>query len=144
MRITLLFATLALAGATLDATAGGEVYRWTDEKGIAHYTDTPPASGKYERVNVRTGGASAEAQAKDEASTDAAAADSSAKKTPAQERADRLLRRRLTSLVDEKPAERLGRELSEHRGDRGESRRDRRHNEKQARPDIRNYRVARG
>ena len=61
-----------------------------------------------------------------------------------QERADRLLRRRLTSLVDEKPAERLGRELSEHRGDRGESRRDRRHNEKQARPDIRNYRVARG
>ncbi|HPA02243.1 MAG TPA: DUF4124 domain-containing protein [Chiayiivirga sp.] len=89
MRITLLFATLALAGATLDATAGGEVYRWTDEKGIAHYTDTPPASGKYERVNVRTGGASAEAQAKDEASTDAAAADSSAKKTPAQERAER-------------------------------------------------------
>jgi acyl-CoA reductase-like NAD-dependent aldehyde dehydrogenase len=89
MRITLLFATLVLAGATLDATAGGEVFRWTDEKGIAHYTDMPPASGKYERVNVRTGGASTVAQAKDEAPTDAAAADGTGKKTPAQERAER-------------------------------------------------------
>ncbi|MEJ5208839.1 MAG: DUF4124 domain-containing protein [Lysobacteraceae bacterium] len=32
-----------------------EVYRWTDERGVVHYSDTPPDSSKFERVNVRTG-----------------------------------------------------------------------------------------
>ncbi|MCX7557319.1 DUF4124 domain-containing protein [Xanthomonadaceae bacterium JHOS43] len=44
---------LAICG-TGDANAT-EVYRWTDEKGVTQYSDTPPGRGAYERVNVRTG-----------------------------------------------------------------------------------------
>jgi hypothetical protein len=58
MRITLILVTLALAGAWLSASAS-DVYRWVDEKGVSHYSDKPPADGKFERVNVRAGGATA-------------------------------------------------------------------------------------
>src|SRR5690606_7047568 len=35
-----------------------QVYRWVDENGIVHYSDTPPPEKKdLERVNVRTTGA---------------------------------------------------------------------------------------
>ena len=50
-----------------------EVYRWTDERGVVHYSDTPPDSSKFERVNVRTGAASREPEpAEVEAEADAA------------------------------------------------------------------------
>jgi hypothetical protein len=34
----------------------GDVYRWTDDKGVVHYSDTPPPTGtkKTERVRVDT------------------------------------------------------------------------------------------
>lgn len=49
---------LALAACCAGAASATDVYRWTDEKGVTHYSDTPPGNKKYERVNVRTGKAS--------------------------------------------------------------------------------------
>lgn len=50
--------TLPLAALLLTwgfAASASEVYRWTDERGVVHYSDTPPEDDKFERVNVRTG-----------------------------------------------------------------------------------------
>ncbi|MGE0208316.1 MAG: DUF4124 domain-containing protein [Lysobacteraceae bacterium] len=83
MRITHILVTLALAGAWLTAGAS-DVYRWVDEKGVSHYSDKPPADGKFERVNVRAGGASAVS------TPDPAAAEQEpAKEDPAIARAER-------------------------------------------------------
>ena len=30
-----------------------EVYKWTDENGVAHYSDAPPEGQQYDKVNVR-------------------------------------------------------------------------------------------
>lgn len=89
MRITLLLAFITLAGASLHASAG-DVYRWVDEKGVAHYSDTPPANGKFERVNVRTGGGTTVPAANADADTTTdATADEKAKTDPAVARAER-------------------------------------------------------
>ena len=67
-------AILALAFCCAGIASATEVYRWTDEKGVKHYSDTPPSNKKYERVNVRTGQASqSEPEATGETTTDAAA-----------------------------------------------------------------------
>jgi hypothetical protein len=47
MRIALL---LALAG--LPQLGWAEIYKWVDEKGVTHYTATPPPSGKAERLKT--------------------------------------------------------------------------------------------
>lgn len=69
----LLAAVLCAATAAL---ASGEVYKWTDEKGQVHYSDTPPSGQVHSRVAVRgvrqsSASAAAEAAAAD---ADAAAA----------------------------------------------------------------------
>lgn len=68
-------AILALTVCCAGAAGATEVYRWTDEKGVTHYSDTPPSNTRYERVNVRTGKATsseAETGTNEEAATDAA------------------------------------------------------------------------
>jgi len=42
---------LILAVGFLAPTAAAQVYRWTDGSGSVHYSDTPPSSGQYKRVN---------------------------------------------------------------------------------------------
>lgn len=84
---------LTLATCVTGAASATDVYRWTDEKGVTHYSDTPPGDKKYERVNVRTGKASAPEQAIDadadaEAEGDAAPA-AQAAPDPAIARAER-------------------------------------------------------
>ena len=77
-------AILTLAVCCCTGTAGAtEVYRWTDEKGVTHYSDTPPPGDRkaYERVNVRTGKANAPEPA---AETDAASGSDAAQSTQAQ------------------------------------------------------------
>lgn len=66
-------AILALAVCCTGTVSATEVYRWTDDKGVTHYSDTPPANKKYERMNVRTGTVREPVQeAAEEAATDAA------------------------------------------------------------------------
>lgn len=45
----LLAAALALSGA---AVASGEIYRWTDDNGVTHYSDTPPVSREHSTFKV--------------------------------------------------------------------------------------------
>lgn len=45
----LLAAALVFSGAV---AASGEVYRWTDENGVTHYSDTPPPSREHVTVKV--------------------------------------------------------------------------------------------
>lgn len=69
--------TLPLAALLLTwgfAASASEVYRWTDERGVVHYSDTPPEDDKFERVNVRTGAANREPEPEDTADADATAA----------------------------------------------------------------------
>lgn len=42
-----------LVGWMLGATAGAEVYRWTDEHGRIHFGDKPPRSAGAEQVEIR-------------------------------------------------------------------------------------------
>lgn len=44
-------AALLLVFAT-QAFAAGEVYKWTDEKGVVHYTETPPPDRDFEKKKV--------------------------------------------------------------------------------------------
>ena len=37
----------------------GEVYKWTDANGVTHYSQTPPASGKFEHRLITSSGATA-------------------------------------------------------------------------------------
>lgn len=60
-------AILTLAVCCAATASATEVYRWTDEKGVTHYSDTPPNHARYERVNVRTGKADSRAEAEPEA-----------------------------------------------------------------------------
>lgn len=43
---------MVLCCATLQA---GEVYRWVDEQGNVHYSETPPAGQEAEQTGIRTG-----------------------------------------------------------------------------------------
>jgi glutaredoxin len=57
MRLLIAFSLLAFA-----LSAGAQLYRWTDDSGMVHYTDTvPPANAKdvQKKGSSRTGGADA-------------------------------------------------------------------------------------
>ena len=57
MRLLIAFSLLAFA-----LTAGAQLYRWTDDSGRTHYTDTPPpatAKDVQKKGSARTGGADA-------------------------------------------------------------------------------------
>ena len=51
-RSCLLLLLLALSAAS-PAWAAGEVYKWTDEKGVVHYGDAPPEGSAATKVAVR-------------------------------------------------------------------------------------------
>lgn len=60
MRVLVAFSLLAFA-----LTAGAQLYRWTDESGKVHYTDTPPpstATNVQKKASVRPGAAAAAQQ----------------------------------------------------------------------------------
>ena len=64
-------AVVALSAApALAQQTAGEVYQWTDANGVTHYSQTPPAQGRYEHRLITTGGTPAPAVA---APADAAA-----------------------------------------------------------------------
>lgn len=46
---TALLAASALAAATASA---GEVYQWKDANGVTHYSQTPPAQGKFQQRTI--------------------------------------------------------------------------------------------
>ena len=49
----LVFAVSALA---LAASAGAQVYKWKDAKGVTHYSDSAPTNGvEYQRVKISSG-----------------------------------------------------------------------------------------
>jgi hypothetical protein len=56
--LALLTACVVFAFGTFQTANAQQVYRWVDDKGIVHYSDTPPPEKKgLERVNVRASGA---------------------------------------------------------------------------------------
>ncbi len=64
---------LALVFATLCAGAHAvDVYKWTDSKGVVHYSDRPASGADVSTVSVPGGGGSPEEQAAAEAKLDAA------------------------------------------------------------------------
>ena len=67
-----LAAALAFAAApALAQQTAGEVYKWTDANGVTHYSQTPPANGRYEHRLITSNGAVTAASAKPEATTPA-------------------------------------------------------------------------
>lgn len=61
-RIPSALAAMAIAALFFgQARAATEVYKWTDENGVVHYTDAPPEGSAYERLNMGGAGARAEA-----------------------------------------------------------------------------------
>jgi hypothetical protein len=50
LRIRLITATLALA--TITTVSAAEVYQWKDAKGVTHYSQTPPAQGKFQSRSI--------------------------------------------------------------------------------------------
>lgn len=57
-------AVLAFAAAPAIAQqTAGEVYKWTDANGVTHYSQTPPASGKYEHRLITSSGTTSPAVA---------------------------------------------------------------------------------
>jgi Domain of unknown function (DUF4124) len=44
-------ALLALVALSLPAVA--QVYKWVDEKGVAHYSETPPPDGKAAKIELK-------------------------------------------------------------------------------------------
>ena len=46
--ILILFLTLSLSAPAF----GGPIYKWTDEKGVAHYSDAPTTKKNWEKVRV--------------------------------------------------------------------------------------------
>ncbi|HXF80615.1 MAG TPA: DUF4124 domain-containing protein [Usitatibacter sp.] len=35
------------------AAAAQQMYKWVDEKGVTHYTDSPPTSGNAQKIDIR-------------------------------------------------------------------------------------------
>jgi hypothetical protein len=50
MRSYLALALLSFVAAS--AAHAGEVYKWTDDKGVVHYTETPPPGRDFEKKKV--------------------------------------------------------------------------------------------
>lgn len=68
MRRFVLAAILASAASPLLAQqTAGEVYQWTDANGVIHYSQTPPASGRYEYRQINSSGAAAAPAATEDA-----------------------------------------------------------------------------
>ncbi len=44
--------TAALALGTITTVSAGEVYQWKDAKGVTHYSQTPPAQGKFQARSI--------------------------------------------------------------------------------------------
>ncbi|MBI3186314.1 MAG: DUF4124 domain-containing protein [Gammaproteobacteria bacterium] len=44
---------IALSGFVLITTAQAEIYKWVDEQGNSHFTDTPPSNVKTEAVDLK-------------------------------------------------------------------------------------------
>lgn len=95
---TLPLALMLLACGT--TAIASEVYRWTDERGVVHYSDTPPDSSKFERVNVRTGATRSEPEPQPEvtAETTAPTAQASAEDAATRARHCDSARRNLIAL----------------------------------------------
>jgi hypothetical protein len=75
MRFALSSVVIALAACLAHAprSEASDVYKWTDEKGVAHYADAPPEGRKYERVNVSSGATTTSAAEEDAAPAETAA-----------------------------------------------------------------------
>lgn len=76
MQRILLGAVLALAGVSVgyaQQPASGEVFQWTDANGVTHYSQTPPAKGKFQHRVINQAGSAAPVASEAEAATVAAA-----------------------------------------------------------------------
>jgi uncharacterized protein DUF4124 len=104
-------AALALALSAVLPAGAEQVYKWVDEKGVTHFSQTPPEAKDAQRLDVRTapatpspGAASDEAKAKD--------ADAKPQRTEAQkkERAERCKQAQeaLAKLEGSEPIVRYG------------------------------------
>ena len=52
-RLAISFWAYAFAAAALAPVASGaEVYKWVDEKGVTHYSESPPDTGQAKRVDI--------------------------------------------------------------------------------------------
>ena len=67
-RFVLAVALALAATPALAQQTAGEVYKWTDASGVTHYSQTPPASGRYEHRVITSNGAVAAAPAEPGAS----------------------------------------------------------------------------
>ena len=47
-----LLALIAITVALCSSATAGQYYRWTDENGVTHYTDKPPANRETKTVNT--------------------------------------------------------------------------------------------
>lgn len=55
MRFRTVLLILALTAPCVAMAAGQQAYRWTDAKGVVHFSDSRPAKGvKYDVVNMKT------------------------------------------------------------------------------------------
>ena len=106
---------MSAAGAAWTAPArGSEVYTWTDEDGVVHYTDAAQAGRAAEIVEVegaaRPDPADATPAPAPEAAAPAAGADAEAAdeiKTPAQERREKMARDRAERQAAQAETDRL-------------------------------------
>lgn len=94
-RVQLLLFVLAAAWSC--STAAAEVYTWTDESGVVHYSDSPPESGASETLQVgeiyRPGSADAYAAPQEPPrapEAEAGEAESAAPVSVAQQRRDKI------------------------------------------------------
>ena len=55
MRLSRFGAALSLSGllAATGTVLAEDVYKWTDENGVAHYSDSPPEGKQFDKLNVR-------------------------------------------------------------------------------------------
>jgi hypothetical protein len=103
----LLVLTLACAG----STAATEVYTWTDENGVVHYSDSPRASGQMKAVEIeeiyRPGSLDAYATPTDPASPAPAADAEADTASVAQQRRDKIAKERAERREEQAQAEQL-------------------------------------
>lgn len=64
----------AIAAISLSAS-GQEVYQWKDDKGVTHYSETPPANTQYQQQKIRHDDVAAPAPKATEAASKTAASD---------------------------------------------------------------------
>ncbi len=110
-------AAVALAGALGSAipASADAVYKWVDDKGVTHFSQTPPDARDAQRLDVRTAPASPAETPKADATKDADAkkdADGKPERTEAQkkERAERCknAQEALAKLQSPEPVTRYG------------------------------------